>query len=256
LTSWITFLNYRGIRSSATFQNWATFGLLALFAVFAGLGLTRGSARNFAPLFSHGRIVSVLPVLQVVPYFMTGFETVPKCAEEANPEFRARGFFRAILLALVVAGFFYTAVIAVVAYVSPWPGLTGARFATAVAFERALGARWVVNLIFAAALLSLLKIFNGNFIAASRLLFALGRRGLVNERLGRVHAANQTPAAAVLLAGLLTAAGMFVASLLVLMKFLPFVPGHFTGYEYLALGLWVLAGLLLRRGEKSLARAA
>jgi len=301
LTAWITYLNYRGIRSSATFQNWATFGLLGLFVVFAGLGLARGSAGNFAPLFSHGRIVSVLLVLQVMPYFMTGFESVPKCAEEANPEFRARGFFRAILLALIVAVSFYTAVIAVVAYVSPWPGLTGARFATAVAFERALGARWIVNLIFAAALLSLLKIFNGNFVAASRLLFALGRCGLVDERLGRVHAANQTPAAAVLLAGLLTAAatllgesilipitevgslasavgwlaasaafarieagggeravaaaGILVASLLVLMKFLPFVPGHFTGYEYLALGLWVLAGVLLRRGEKSLARA-
>ena len=301
LTAWITVLNYRGIRSSATFQNWATFGLLALFGVFAFLGLARGSARNFAPLFSHGRLVSVLLVLQVVPYFMTGFESVPKCAEEASPEFRARGFFRAILLALVIAVLFYTAVIAVVAYVSPWPGLTGAQFATAVAFERALGTRWVVNLVFAAALLSLLKIFNGNFVAASRLLFALGRRGLVHERLGWVHPSNQTPALAVLGAGLLTAAaallgeailipitevgslasavgwlaasaayarfepgareraiaaaGILVASLLVLMKFLPFVPGHFSAYEYLALGLWVLAGLLLRRRESVHARA-
>ncbi len=301
LTAWITVLNYRGIRSSATFQNWATFGLLALFAVFASLGLTRGAARNFAPLFSHGRIVSVLLVLQVVPYFMTGFESVPKCAEEAHPGFRARGFFRAILLALLTGTVFYAGVIAVVAYVAPWEPLTGARFATAVAFERALGARWVVNLIFAAALLSLLKIFNGNFIAASRLLFALGRRGLVTERLGWVHPSNHTPALAVVGVGLLTAAaallgesilipitevgslasavgwlaasaayariepaareraiaaaGILIASLLVLMKFLPFIPGHFSGYEYLALGLWVLAGLLLRRREKPLARA-
>lgn len=293
LTAWITFLNYRGIRSSATFQNWTTFGMLALFGVFASLGLARGEARNFAPLFSHGGLVSVLLVLQIVPYFMTGFESVPKCAEEASPNFRNRGFFRAIVMAIVVGVLFYTSVIAVVAYVSPWPALTGARFATAVAFERALGSRWVVNLIFAAALLSLLKVFNGNFIAASRMLFALGRRGLVTVRLGRVHPANQTPALAVLSVGLVTsaaallgesilvpitevgslasavgwlaasaayariessgreravaAAGILVASLLILMKFLPVVPGHFTGYEYLALGVWVLAGLLLRR---------
>lgn len=296
LTAGIAVLNYRGIRSSATFQNWATFGLLALVVVFAAWGLARGTPRNFTPLFSHGRIVSVLLVLQVVPYFMTGFESVPKCAEEASPEFRARGFFRAILLALGVAVLFYTAVIAVVAYVSPWPTLTGARFVTAVAFERALGTRWVVNLIFSAALLSLLKIFNGNFIAASRLLFALGRSRLVDPRLGGVHMANQTPALAVVCVGVLTAAaallgesilipitevgslasavgwlaasaayarieqggreraiaamGIFVASLLILMKFLPFVPGHFSAYEYLALGLWVLAGLLLWQGEK------
>jgi len=293
LTAWITFLNYRGIRLSASFQNWTTFGMLALFGVFASLGLARGEARNFAPLFSHGGFVSVLLVIQIVPYFMTGFESVPKCAEEASPNFRTRGFFRAIVMAIVVGVLFYTSVIAVVAYVSPWPALMGARFATAVAFERALGSRWIVNLIFAAALLSLLKVFNGNFIAASRLLFALGRRGLVTVRLGRVHPANQTPALAVLCVGLVTSAaallgesilvpitevgslasavgwlaasaayariessgreramaasGILVASLLILMKFLPIVPGHFTGYEYLALGLWVLAGLLLRR---------
>ena len=295
LTAWITFLNFRGIRLSATFQNWTTFGMLALFGVFASLGLARGEASNFAPLFSHGGFVSVLLVLQIVPYFMTGFESVPKCAEEASPNFRTRGFFRAIVMAIVVGVLFYTSVIAVVAYVSPWPALMGARFATAVAFERALGSRSVVNLIFAAALLSLLKVFNGNFIAASRLLFALGRRGLVTVRLGQVHPANQTPAPAVLCVGLVTSAaallgesilvpitevgslasavgwlaasaayariessgreraiaasGILVASLLILMKFLPIVPGHFTGYEYLALGLWVLAGLLLRRRQ-------
>ena len=93
LTAWITALNYRGIRASATFQNWATFGLLALITGVASLGLARGTPRNFVPLFSHGGLVSTLLVLQVVPYFMTGFESVPKCAEEASPEFRARGFF-------------------------------------------------------------------------------------------------------------------------------------------------------------------
>src|SRR5713101_3997672 len=117
LTAWITALNYRGIRTSATFQNWATFGLVGLFGVFAALGLARGAPRNFTPLFSHGGgFVSVLLVVQIVPYFMTGFESVPKCAEEASPEFRARGFFRAILLAIVVGVLFYTSVIAVVAY--------------------------------------------------------------------------------------------------------------------------------------------
>ena len=51
---------------------------------------------------------------------------------------------------------------------------------TAVAFERAVGSRWIVSVILAAALLSLFKVFNGNLVAASRLLFAMGRRGLVD----------------------------------------------------------------------------
>ena len=81
---------------------------------------------------------------------------------------------------------------------------------TAVAFERAVGSRWIVSVILAAALLSLFKVFNGNFIAASRLLFAIGRRGLVDPRLGHVHARNQTPSVAVLCIGLATAACMFL----------------------------------------------
>ena len=35
LTALITYLNYRGVQFSAAFQNWTTFGLLALFVLFA-----------------------------------------------------------------------------------------------------------------------------------------------------------------------------------------------------------------------------
>ncbi len=301
LTFFLTALNYRGIRSSATFQNWTTFGLLALFIGFVSAGAARGSPQNFTPLFSRGPLVSILLVIQIVPYFMTGFESVAKCAEEASSTFRGRDFFRAMVLALGVGILFYTVVIAAVAYVSPWPALRREKFATAVAFERALGAGWIVKVILAAALLSLLKVFNGNFVAATRLLFGLGRRGWLDARLSRVHPVNQTPAPAVLAVGLATAAalllgdailipvtevgsvacavgwlascaaylrmgpgpreraiavsGVGVGALLVLMKFLPFAPGHFSAYEYLVLAAWGFLGFALsRRGGASAGR--
>src|SRR6202040_36812 len=100
LTALLTVLNYRGIRVSAIFQNWTAFGTLALFVGFVGFGITKGSPRNLPPLFTHGKFVSVLLVMQIVPYFMTGYESVSKAAEEANPEFRARGFFKAMWMAI------------------------------------------------------------------------------------------------------------------------------------------------------------
>src|SRR5207253_909675 len=104
LTGILVWLNYHGIRGSATFQNWTTFGALGLFAALVACGVAKGSPQNFSPLFSgRGGLVSVLLVMQIVPYFMTGFESVAKCAEEANPEFRERGFFRAIVMAIVLA---------------------------------------------------------------------------------------------------------------------------------------------------------
>src|SRR5271165_1402235 len=141
---------------------------------------------------------------------MTGFESVSKAAEESTPEFRSQGFLKAIWMAIFVGILFYTSVIAAVALVAPWHEFTGQKFMTAVAFQWAVGSRWIVNVILVAALLSLFKCFNGNFVAASRLLFALGRRGLVDPRVGRIHPEHQTPSAAVLCVGLVTAACMLL----------------------------------------------
>src|SRR6202030_2960617 len=46
LTGLLTLLNYRGIRLSATFQNWTSFGTLFLFVVFVVLGVSRGTTAN------------------------------------------------------------------------------------------------------------------------------------------------------------------------------------------------------------------
>src|SRR3984893_6742748 len=86
---------------------------------------------------------------------------------------------------------------------------------TLVRFQQAVGSRglsagWIVQIILAAALLSLFKCFNGNFVAASRLLFALGRRGMVDSRIGTIHTRYRTPSTAVLCTGLATAACMLL----------------------------------------------
>ena len=302
LTALLTILNYRGVRLSATFQNWTSFGTLALFVIFVALGVSRGSPANFPPLFTRTPLISILLVIQIVPYFMTGFESVGKAAEEASPDFRARGFYRAIWMAIFIGILFYATIVAAVGFVAPWRQLTGEKFMTAVAFQHALGARWIVNIILAAALLSLFKCFNGNFVAASRLFFALGRRGMVHPHAGRIHEQFRTPSTAILCVGFTTAIcmllgdailvpitevgsvacaigwaaacasclalarprsriitlsaselaiatfGLIVAIAMALMKLIPQVPGHFTIYEWLALGIWIVLGLTGYRG--------
>ena len=177
LTALLTTLNYRGIRLSATFQNWTSFATLALFAVFVALGISKGSPHNFPPLFTHAPLVSFLLTVQIVPYFMSGFEAVSKATEESTPEFRSPGFHTAMWMAILIGILFYMVIIAAVAFVAPWHELTGEKFMTAVAFQRAVGSRWIVNIILATALMSLVKCFNGNFVAASRMVFSMGRRG-------------------------------------------------------------------------------
>jgi amino acid transporter len=214
-TAVIIWVNYRGIRHSIVLQNWTTFALLAVFALFSVLGLSRGSAERLPPYFADdrgvgGSILSVLAVLQIVPYYLMGFETVPKCSEEAAGDVAARCFVWIMLWALGVATLFYVTVIGVVSLLQPWQTLLEVPFPTAAAFERAFGWRWLVQLIMLGVVLSLVKVFNGNFLAATRLLYAMGRRDLLGGKLGQVHERYQTPFIAVAVVGGLTVAGIFL----------------------------------------------
>jgi basic amino acid/polyamine antiporter, APA family len=214
LTIFLAVLNYRGIRLSASFQNWTTGTVLLLFAVLLGISGMRGAASNFHPAFSGTPLVSILLTLQIVPYFLTGFESAPKVAEEAHPGFPSTGFFRAIVMALLVGAGFYVLAVAAVAYISPWQALMGKRFATAIAFEQALGAKWPVRLILVMALFGLFQCFNGNFVASSRLVFAYGRRRSIPPIFGKVHEKFLTPNVAILGITIGTLAGLLLGDAL------------------------------------------
>jgi len=171
--------------------------------------------------------------------------------------------------------------------------LLGKRFATAIAFEQGTHSVWLVRLILGISLVALFQVFNGNFVASSRLLFAYGRRRTIAPAFAKIHVVNLTPTVAIFtvaggtLIGLLlgdsllvpvtevgsmaaalgwfaacisffivesrtglraiAALGMAVSALLILMKLVPAVPGHFTGAEWIALGVWLAIGLLLHR---------
>jgi amino acid transporter len=292
ITVALTWLNYRGIQASARLGKTATFTFLTLVIIFALAGASHGSPANFRPLFSHAPLLSVLLVWQVVPWLISGFESVGKCAEEARPDFQSRDFSVAILMTIFAGLTFFWIVISAVSYVAPWQSLkSNQQFPTALAFERALHAHWIVNLIMASALVALLQAFNANIVASSRLLFAMGRRKLLDPRMARVHPQKQTPSTAILTVGIATALamllgeavlvpilevgalaaalgwmsacasywcmkpnlrgraaaafGLLVTGLMVLVKVVPIVPGHFTRYEWIALAIWIALGILI-----------
>ena len=293
LTLLLATINYRGIRLSANFQKSMTSMVLLIFLALLVISALRGAPANFHPAFHPAPFLSIFLTLQIVPYFMTGFESVPKYAEEANPDFRQTSYMQAIGLALGVGAFFYAMCIIAVAYIAPWQSLLGKRFATAIAFEHGLGKHWPVQLILTMALFGLFQCFNGNFAASTRLLFAYARRGTVAPRFAAIHEKFSTPSVAVIgitvgtLLGLLlgdsilvpitevgsmasalgwlaaclsfwfveprlrmrliTALGICVSLLLLLMKLVPAFPGHFTPSEWIALAVWLLLGAVLHR---------
>ena len=297
LTLVLTVLNYRGIQASARLGKTTTFTFLTMVIIFALSGARHGSVANLHPLFSHTPLLSILLVWQVVPWLVSGFESVGKCAEEASPGFAGRDFSVAILLTIFSGLAFFLIVIGAVSYVAPWQSLkSNQQFPTAVAFERALHAHWIVVLILASALVALVQAFNANIVASSRLLFAMSRRNLLNPRMSRVHEKNQTPSTAIIAVGIATALtillgesvlvpilevgalsaavawmaacasyykmkprglrraaavfGLFVTSIMIAVKLLPWVPGHFTWHEWLALGIWAALGSAIHKSRR------
>jgi len=293
ITVALTWVNYRGIKAGARLAKTTTFTFLALVIVFALAGARHGSPANLHPLFSHAPLISVLLVWQIVPWLLSGFESVGKYVEEASSDFGGKGFFIAIALTICTGLAFFWLVISAVAYVAPWQSLqSNQQFPTAVAFERALHAHWIVVLIMASAMVGVVQAFNANMIASSRLLFAMGRRNLLARRVAYVHPVNQTPSTAVIAVGAATAVamllgeaglvpilevgavasaigwmsgcvsyycmkpgslgraaaifGILVTSLMVLVKIVPIVPGHFTRYEWMALAIWDIIGFVIR----------
>ncbi len=293
LTVLLMWLNYRGVQASARLGKTTTFTFLTLVVIFALAGAKHGSASNFYPLFSHAPLLSILLVWQVVPWLVSGFESVGKCAEEASPNFEKRDFSVAILLTIFAGLAFFWVVIGAVSYVAPWQSLNGnQQFPTAIAFERALHAHWIVVLIMGSALVALVQAFNANMVASSRLLFAMSRRNLLNPMMCRVHPVNRTPSAAILSVGAATALsiflgesllvpilevgamavavawmaacasyyrmkppwprraaagfGLIVTSVMILVKLVPLVPGHFTWHEWMALAIWGVLGAAIR----------
>ena len=297
ITVVLTWLNYRGIRASARLGKTTTFTFLSLVIVFALAGARHGSASNFYPLFSHTPLLSILLVWQVVPWLVSGFESVGKCAEEASPGFAGRDFSAAILLTIFAGLAFFWVVIGAVSFVAPWQSLSSKQqFPTAVAFEQALHAHWIVVLIMGSALVALVQAFNANMVASSRLLFAMGRRNLLNPKVSRVHPRNQTPSTAIVAVGIATALaiflgeallvpilevgavcaavawmaacasyyrmkprglrrvaaafGLLVTSVMILVKVVPWVPGHFSWREWVAVGIWMVLGVAARASRQ------
>jgi basic amino acid/polyamine antiporter, APA family len=198
LTLLLATINYRGIRLSANFQKTMSSMVLLIFVVLVGISGFRGAPANLRPAFHATPFLSILLTLQIVPYFLTGFESVPKYAEESNPDFRQTSYMQAIGLALGVGALFYALSITAVAYIAPWQSLLGKRFATAIAFEYGIGKHWPVQLILVMALFGLFQCFNGNFAASTRLLFAYARRGTVAPRFATIHTRFSTPSVAVI----------------------------------------------------------
>ena len=88
---------------------------------------------------------------------------------------------------------FYVIIILAVSITQPWQQTAELPWATAEVFKVALGFEWAAQIVLIAALMGLISTLNGMMIAASRLLFAMGRGGLLPHWFGVIGKKHHAP---------------------------------------------------------------
>jgi amino acid transporter len=207
--AFLTLVNHRGARSSALFQDLATWGLVALSIVFIAAGLLAGDSGNLRPFFPEDASWSgMLSVLVSTPFWFAGFNSIPQLMEEKAPGVSLRVVARSLLLAIGAAGIFYCLVIVACSMTMPWREILVLDLPAATAFENGLQSPVLAKVVLLAALLGLVTTWNAVFLCGSRVAFSLGRARILPAMFGRIHPRFQSPSVAVAFTGMV--AGLLV----------------------------------------------
>jgi amino acid transporter len=208
----IATLNCRGVSPAVRFQALVTYGFLIVAAPLAIWGVSAGSFENARPFWPNTADLSWWNgagwVLASCAFLFTGFQAIPQMIEERRPGLPVGRIVRVMVVTIAVVALFYCGIILAASMAAPWRTLTGRQLAAAAALDHLPHGHLLATITLAAAVISLLKTWNGFFMIAVRMLLALAREDFIPPSFGRLSTRFRTPARAVLLVGFLNATGI------------------------------------------------
>ncbi len=194
----------RGVREVGGVQLATTLLLVGAVLVIALGAVTYDgwTVSNLIPAYAPERSAagSVLAILALSPWLYVGFDTLPQSAEEFA--FTPSCGRRLMAVAILAGAAMYATVILATAAVIPWRELlaTETVWATGHAVTSSLGDAGLTILIVAVCM-AILTGINGFYLAGSRLLFSMGRAGMLPSWFAAVHPERRVPYNAILFVG-------------------------------------------------------
>ena len=195
------FLNIKGAAISGRFQYYAVVALLVsvglilgssiIYLIIAHPNLNLGFPAGVTPLAATGAIVAF------APWAYVGFDSVPQLAGEFN--FSPKKAFALLMWGVATATIIYLAMmVAVTVAVAdnrdkyaelPWP--------TAAAIADMMGSAGLILMVIAVSA-GVLTGLNGFFASSSRVLFVMGKAGMIPRKFGELNSNYKTPVTGIL----------------------------------------------------------
>ena len=180
----------RGASESATVNTIMVLiklGVLVMFAVIAFTAFSIDNFADFAPLGAAG----IGSAAGTIFFSYIGLDAVSTAGDEVkNPQ---KTMPRAILAALVTVTTVYILVTIAALGAQAWPDFEGQEAGLATILDRVTGAQYWGTVLAAGAVVSIFSVTLVTLYGQSRILFAMGRDGLLPSMFAKVNARTMTP---------------------------------------------------------------
>ncbi len=187
----------RGTKESATLNAIMVLIKLAILVFFATIAFSGFDAHNFMPFFKGddakglGGMVGVTAAAGTVFFSFIGLDTVACGGDEVrNPR---RNVPLAILAALCVVTAFYLVVAVAALGAQPAAKFSGQEAGLAVILQNVTGQAWPAVILSAGAVISVFSVTLVTIFGQTRILYAIGRDGLVPQVFQELNARTCTP---------------------------------------------------------------
>jgi APA family basic amino acid/polyamine antiporter len=196
-----------GVKESARTNTIAVVIKLTTIAVFIAVGVFNIHPENWSPFmpfgwFDHneaGKPVGVLAGASLVFFAYVGFDAVSTAAEEARDPQRDLPI--GIIGSLVFCTAVYIIVSGLLTGMVPYASLN-VSYPVAFALEQ-VGIQWASAMVAAGAFMGLTTVMLVLYYGLTRILFAMGRDGLLPPYLGVVNPRTQTPVRVIVICGVI-----------------------------------------------------
>lgn len=234
----------RGASESAKVNAIMVMIKLAVLALFIGLGIFGWNADNFSPFAPLGAS-GVTTAAGIIFFAYIGLDAVSTAGEEVkNPK---RTMPLAIIIALVTVTVVYVLVAIVAVSAQPAADFEGQEAGLSAILEKVTGATWPGTMIAAGAIISIFSVTLVTIYGQTRILFAMGRDGMLPRFFEKVNPRTQTPVNNTIVVAIVVA---LLAGLLPI-EFLAEMTSIGTLVAFLVVSVGVI---ILRRREPDLPR--